>query len=390
MHSLLYIQELLMFRFYILVLFILIMSLFSSEQVSTIAPDVAIEAIGTKIIATVANDDISTEDSIIEETFEDVLNEIPPTDQPQLKKLHSAWITYNNIRFAALIKAKGDTSWIENEQSFIDDYLKVSSEYIDLLNTYKQMVLTRIHNKWIQDSTYIIKRVEHGDYSFIDSGTTPITLPSNLYSELDTIMLSSKWRAYMAFKTLKKRDGFDPSSLFIVVDPVQQVLLLCKGEDSTFSIKAAYKVSTGRRGMGNRMFSGRTPVGAFKIGYIAGTGCPSDQILTSKHHGQKVKRWNHGFAYIVSRKMQLIGIDESNSNMVRRGIFIHGTNYPKKLGKKDSGGCVRMDVNQIIILSNLLMTQMENQGVMGYIIDPKDHSFNLPKQYKDKPLARKH
>jgi lipoprotein-anchoring transpeptidase ErfK/SrfK len=55
---------------------------------------------------------------------------------------------------------------------------------------------------------------------------------------------------------------------------------------------------------------------------------------------------------IVTRIIQLRGLEASNSNAYARGIYIHGTPEEKTIGRPVSYGCIRMKSTDVTALYN--------------------------------------
>lgn len=131
-----------------------------------------------------------------------------------------------------------------------------------------------------------------------------------------------------------------------------------------------YRVSSGEKGIGFEEGSFRTPTGRFAIAGKIGDGEP---IYTRFNARVPVGIWNsednNDGDLILSRILQLDGLDEENSNTLERYIYIHGTNREDLIGVPASHGCIR--------LANADMIELFDQVADGteVIIQP----LTLPK-----------
>jgi HAD superfamily phosphoserine phosphatase-like hydrolase len=112
-----------------------------------------------------------------------------------------------------------------------------------------------------------------------------------------------------------------------------------------------YQISSGEKGMGFTEGSFRTPTGRFVIAGKIGGGEP---ILTRFNARVPVGIWNPDDLtdtdLILTRIIQLDGLDEKNANTLERYIYIHGTNREDRIGIPASHGCIRMNNADMISL----------------------------------------
>jgi len=121
-----------------------------------------------------------------------------------------------------------------------------------------------------------------------------------------------------------------------------------------------FKVSTGVNGFGNLPDSAMTNTGLMKIGkkiqapnlyQVLVYKKPVDSILGPNKNSSRVD--NQGkkhTAEVLTGLVELIGLEDSNKNVYDRNIYIHGTNRENLLGRKASGGCVRVSNTDILFL----------------------------------------
>lgn len=129
-------------------------------------------------------------------------------------------------------------------------------------------------------------------------------------------------------------DTFTGGPAVGVVDHGTQTLWIFDGHTL-----AQYLVSTGTGGISNQPGSAGTPAGRHRVGHIV-RGATGEIVRGWGPTG----RYPHasGKAYMTTRAYSLIGLEARNANSVRRGIFVHGTNIPERLGAPASGGCIRV------------------------------------------------
>ena len=104
-----------------------------------------------------------------------------------------------------------------------------------------------------------------------------------------------------------------------------------------------YRISSGEKGMGFKEGSFRTPTGRFAIAGKIGDGVP---IHTRFNARVPVGIWNpqdvDGGDLVLTRILQLHGLDQENANTLERYIYIHGTNREDHIGAPASHGCIRL------------------------------------------------
>lgn len=105
----------------------------------------------------------------------------------------------------------------------------------------------------------------------------------------------------------------------------------------------SYPISTGKKGVGFREGSYRTPVGRFRISQKIGGDQKRNTIFKQR---VPVGLWKKGSRrdedLVLTRILRLEGLDPENANTMERFIYIHGTNREDLLGRPASMGCVRL------------------------------------------------
>ena len=114
-----------------------------------------------------------------------------------------------------------------------------------------------------------------------------------------------------------------------------------------------YPVSTSKFGMGDIPRSNRTPLGRMYIYDKIGDGYPVGAVFKHRRAtGEIVPPNSPGRDPIVTRIVQLGGLESQNQNCLRRTIYIHGTPEERNIGRPASYGCIRMRSNDVIDLYN--------------------------------------
>lgn len=152
----------------------------------------------------------------------------------------------------------------------------------------------------------------------------------------------------------------NPSQQLIVVDGVKQELTLRSLADDRVIMRAT--CSTGKVGFSNVSGGdhGGTATGLMEIVDKKGDGEPMYTVFVRKEpvidqSGNKlILGKNEGkSAQVLTRVLVLGGLQDENSNVFDRSIYIHGTNRESELGKPASGGCVRLSNDNVVKLFNL-------------------------------------
>ena len=112
-----------------------------------------------------------------------------------------------------------------------------------------------------------------------------------------------------------------------------------------------YDVSTSKFGLGSTNGSRRTPLGIHAVSHKTGEGQPKGMVFKGAHAtGEVVAVDAPGRDPVVTRVIQLAGLENSNKNSHSRRIYIHGTPEERKIGRPASYGCIRMKSDDIVDL----------------------------------------
>jgi hypothetical protein len=137
----------------------------------------------------------------------------------------------------------------------------------------------------------------------------------------------------------------------LLVSITRQKLFVMRGDDCV----REFVVSTAARGTGFEAGSLCTPIGRFLVHARIGSGEPLGTIFKAR---VPVGCWqpgdNDGDDLILTRILQLDGLDPDNANTLQRYIYIHGTNREDLLGQPSSHGCVRLSNADMIELFDMV------------------------------------
>lgn len=159
----------------------------------------------------------------------------------------------------------------------------------------------------------------------------------------DCIPVPKTWGE--VYPSLVKVGRISNGDKIIIVDGKTQTLKVVQGQNVV-----SYTCSTGKRGFGNNSF-GTTATGLMQIRAKIGSGQPYGRIFKGKQATQYVLKDNQGKkAWVCTRILVLGGQQSENENVYSRRIYIHGTNRLSKLGRPDSGGCIRVSNNTVLKL----------------------------------------
>ena len=111
-----------------------------------------------------------------------------------------------------------------------------------------------------------------------------------------------------------------------------------------------YSISSSKFGMGSSKGSNRTPLGIHAVTKKVGDGQPKGMVFKGCRPTGEVVRADSGRDPIVTRIIQLAGLESFNSNSYTRRIYIHGTPEEKKIGTPASYGCIRMRSEDVVDL----------------------------------------
>ncbi|MBB81231.1 MAG: L,D-transpeptidase [Roseibacillus sp.] len=136
----------------------------------------------------------------------------------------------------------------------------------------------------------------------------------------------------------------------------------------------SYPVSTSMFGTGSEEGSLRTPLGTFEISEKHGDGRPLNTIFKGR---KPVGHWTDELCpeeddLILGRILRLSGLEPDNANTFERFIYIHGTNHENTIGTATSHGCIRMRMEDIASLYEIVPT-----GTRVYISPTRPSSGTL-------------
>lgn len=112
-----------------------------------------------------------------------------------------------------------------------------------------------------------------------------------------------------------------------------------------------YDVSTSKFGLGSTNGSRRTPLGIHAVSHKTGEGQPKGMVFKgARPTGEVVAVDAEGRDPVVTRVIQLAGLENSNKNSHSRRIYIHGTPEERYIGRPASYGCIRMKSDDVVDL----------------------------------------
>lgn len=156
--------------------------------------------------------------------------------------------------------------------------------------------------------------------------------------------------------------GVAPTPNILIVDTQKQTLVLMEKN----KIKKSYTISTGTRGVGQRINTFQTPQGLHRINEKIGQGVPRYGIFHRRNYTGSTwkpqKRTAHKKDYISTRILRLEGLQPGLNkgkdwlgriiDTETRAVYIHGTTMEWKLGRPSTKGCVHMSAEDVIRLYN--------------------------------------
>lgn len=139
--------------------------------------------------------------------------------------------------------------------------------------------------------------------------------------------------------------GSDTQSTKVLISVPEQKLVVFRNGQR----QAEFRVSTSKFGVGARSKSYTTPLGDFVIASKVGAGRPVGAVFKGRRPtGEVLKPNAPGRDPIVTRILQLKGLDRGNANTYARGIYIHGTPQERLIGRPASYGCIRMKSKDVM------------------------------------------
>lgn len=116
-----------------------------------------------------------------------------------------------------------------------------------------------------------------------------------------------------------------------------------------------YDVSTSKFGIGTSRGSYKTPLGVHAVASKVGQNAPQGMVFHGcRPTGEVVAPNSPGRDPIVSRIIQLDGLERNNTNSYARRIYIHGTAEERTIGSPASYGCIRMKSRDVVELFDMV------------------------------------
>lgn len=157
-----------------------------------------------------------------------------------------------------------------------------------------------------------------------------------------------------------------PTPQMVLVNTKKQTLTVLQNNQ----IKKVYKISTSKRGIGQRANTFQTPQGLHRINEKIGDGVPRYGIFHRRHYigtaWSHQPRHQHRKDFISTRILRLEGLQpglnkgrDKKGHLVdseERAVYIHGTTMEWKLGSPSTKGCVHMSAEDVIHLFNEIPT----------------------------------
>ena len=166
-----------------------------------------------------------------------------------------------------------------------------------------------------------------------------------------------------------------------------------------------YDISTSKFGIGETKGSHRTPTGVHAVSKKIGDGQPKGMVFKGcRPTGEVVGVDAPGRDPIVTRIIQLAGLEKMNSNSHNRRIYIHGTPEERNIGRPSSYGCIRMRSEDVVDLYPLvsrgtpvviercsqdMYLRSERNGTTPRILIPQNVVSSLPNDELRRRVVRR-
>ncbi len=149
-----------------------------------------------------------------------------------------------------------------------------------------------------------------------------------------------------------------------------------------------YSISSSKFGTGSTHGSYRTPLGIHAVTKKVGDGQPEGMVFKAcRPTGEVVPVDAAGRDPIVTRVIQIAGLEGFNKNSHSRRIYIHGTPEERNIGRPVSYGCIRMRSCDVLDLYPLVYRGMpvaiESCSQETYLKaekSPTSPSITIPKE----------
>ncbi len=165
-------------------------------------------------------------------------------------------------------------------------------------------------------------------------------------------------RARACFARARAR-GLAADGRLLLISAADQRLALI----GAAGVRAHYRVSTSRRGLGSAQDSWQTPSGWHRIGAWIGAKARPGQVFVARRPTGEVlppAAWRaaNGGDHVLTRIMWLEGLEPGRNRGAgvdsnERFIYLHGTNQEHLLGRPASRGCIRLSNRDIMELFDL-------------------------------------
>lgn len=126
-------------------------------------------------------------------------------------------------------------------------------------------------------------------------------------------------------------------------------------------LEHAYRISTAKNGVGEKINSECTPRGWHRCHSVIGLDNEPNSVFVSRvwtgeYYSEELAKRNPERDWILTRIIQLDGLEPGRNrgndvDSLKRYIYIHGTPDTTKMGIIGSRGCIRMKNNEIIDLA---------------------------------------
>lgn len=181
--------------------------------------------------------------------------------------------------------------------------------------------------------------------------------------------------------------GKDIPPRAVVKDGV--AITLCDQKLTLFQqgkIVKEYPISSSKFGIGAQHGSNRTPLGIHAVSDKKGAGLRKGAVMKScRPTGEVVSVNAAGRDPIVTRVIQLAGLESFNRNSHSRRIYIHGTPEEYRIGYPVSYGCIRMKSDDIIDLFNrvdrgvpVAIESCTQKTYLKVAANPQTHLIKIP------------
>lgn len=165
-----------------------------------------------------------------------------------------------------------------------------------------------------------------------------------LLAVLCLLMVSCQQQAFTLGPDLPPRGVINNGVAITLRD--QKMTLISNGKPVR-----TYDISSSKFGNGGRSGTNHTPVGIHAVTKKIGDGQPLGMVFKGcRPTGEIVPVDARGRDPIVTRVIQIAGLERGNSKSFGRRIYIHGTPEERKIGRPASYGCIRMRSRDIVDL----------------------------------------